>query len=606
MADDLRSLNHEFYGTAERFGNRVAFTRRDADTDEPTTFAAAARRAECFAAGLRDLGLRPRGRVALIADNNLRWFVADRGTLLARGVDVPQPRDVAPSALQHVLCHSGATIAIVEGSDNRARIHGWAREGRLPRLTHVVRFEDAEPTPDPALPEHAFPDVEARGASTRERVREHAESARAQNLATIVYTSGTTGAPKGVVLTHANILHNIRVIPKHLELHPGDHYLSILPAWHMFERTLEYTLLHCGAHVTYTSRRRFRRDLAEIGPTVAAFVPRILEMIHADLTKKVDSAQGFRGLLARTAIAVARRRHAARLTARGLGDRTGIVARAGAMLTVGALAAPHALFDRLVHRKIRDALGPTLRMTVSGGGALAPHVDALLNAIGYTVVVGYGLTETAPVVSVRTPTRNPVGTIGLPLPETEIAIRRDDTGDGPGRIAIRGPQVMRGYFRDRSLTASVVDANGWFDSGDLGTQRADGELRITGRAKDTIVLRSGENVEPQPIETSLLQSPWIEQVVVVGQDHKELGALVVVDREALPPDTTDVTGLVEADVRRRSGPAAGFRAFETVRRVHVLDAPFTVEDGSLTHTLKLRRNVIAERHAAAIAALATR
>lgn len=606
MADDLRSLNHEFYGTAERFGNRVAFTRRDADTDEPTTFAAAADRAERFAAGLRALGLRARGRVALIADNNLRWFVADRGTLLARGVDVPQPRDVAPATLQHVLCHSGATIAVVEGADNRARIHDWVREGRLPRLTHVIRFDDDDPTPDPAVPEHAFDDVEQLGADARDGIRATALGAHERNLATIVYTSGTTGAPKGVVLTHANILHNIRVIPAHLALHAGDHYLSILPAWHMFERTLEYTLLHCGASVTYTSRRRFRKDLTDVRPTVAAFVPRILEMIHADLTRKVAAATGARGRLARTAIAVARRRHAARLAARGLADGGGAAGRLGGAAVALALAPAHALFERLVYRKIRDVIGPTLRMTVSGGGALAPHIDALLNAIGYTVVVGYGLTETAPVVSVRTPSRNPIGTIGLPLPETEIAIRREAGADGPGRIAIRGPQVMRGYFRDRALTATVVDAQGWFDSGDLGTQRPDGELRITGRAKDTIVLRSGENVEPQPIETSLLQSPWIEQVVVVGQDHKELAALVVPDREALPPDATDLTALLEGEVRRRSGPAAGFRAFETVRRVHVLDAPFTVEDGSLTHTLKLRRNVIAERHADAIEALGAR
>jgi len=621
----LGSLNHEFYATVKRHRHRVAFERLSPAQAGEVTFGEMLDRVEAFAAGLLHLGLHLRGRVALVADNRLDWFVADRGTLMAGGVDVPQPRDIGGTALLRILRHSGSRIAVVEGVKNRQQIQQWAVEGLLPRLHHVVRFVEEEEEAVGPVPELGFGRLLDLGRSwlmsSPDAVLTVAARSHPDSLATIVYTSGTTGSPKGVVLTHGNILHNIRVIPGILDLNARDRYLSILPAWHMFERTLEYILLHCGATVIYTSRRRIKADLKNARPTITALVPRILEMIYQDIQKKVQGAGGLRRALARLSFAVSRARGAALSRSRGFSDDTACSGaafrRLQGLFTSALLALPHALLDPLVNARIRQALGPTLRMAVSGGGALAVHIDEMLNALGFSTLVGYGLTETSPVVSVRTHRKNVIGTIGLPIPETEVEIR-DAGGDpvGPdttGLVFIRGPQVMRGYFRDHALARQVLTSDGWFNSGDLGSIRPDGEIRITGRAKDTIVLLSGENVEPLPLETSILRSPYIDQAMVMGQDMKELCVLVVPDSEAIAafvrdsslPGTTledwidhrPVQDLLQSEIRARTSVSEGFSSFEKVNRVHLLSRPFSIEDGTLTHTLKLRRNVVMERYA---------
>lgn len=619
------SLNHEFHATVARFRDRVAFERSAPDQPDQTTYQEVYDLAKAFAAGLLDLGLSPGTRVALVADNRLNWYVADRGILMSGGIDVPQPRDIGGNTLLRILRHSGCRFAVVEGIGNRRRIQAWAAAGKLPRLLHLIRFfEEGEATDGP-VPELGFEALLDRGRtrlrSSPESVETAAFRCRTDSPATIVYTSGTTGSPKGVVLTHANILHNIRVLPYALDLEPGVRYLSILPAWHMFERTIEYLMFNCGGTLIYTSRRRIKSDLRDARPALVAVVPRILEMIYQDIMKKLSAAPPLRRALARLAFSLARTRSRALRRLKGISDDTAggraLHRRLLGLAVSALLAPPHVVLDRLVLARIRQALGPTLRTTISGGGALPVHIDEFLNAIGMTTLVGYGLTETAPVVSVRTLRKNPIGTIGLPLPETEVSIRDPEGNPVPaqstGLVHIRGPQVMRGYFRDHALTRRVLSSGGWFNSGDLGSVRADGEIRITGRAKDTIVLLSGENVEPIPLESRILQSPFILQVMIVGQDRKDLGALVVPDGDVLAGYTRtrsipgnrledwiedpSVLDLLKSEVRSRTSPAEGFNPFETVKRIHILSAPFSIEDGSLTHTMKLRRNVVMQRYA---------
>jgi long-chain acyl-CoA synthetase len=397
------------------------------------------------------------------------------------------------------------------------------------------------------------------------------------------------------MLTHANVLSNLRVVTDVLGIDAEDSFLSVLPAWHMYERIMDYLALATGAQLVYTDRRRIKEDLAAVKPTVFAAVPRIWEMLHDGIVAQAHKQTGWRGALLRTSLRVAR--------AVGGGR-----AHAGYLLL-------HALARALVYRRVLASLGGRLRLCVSGGGALPRHVDETLLGIGLPLLNGYGLTETSPVASVRLPRDNAAGHIGPPLPQTEISVRHPDGSECAqgevGVLWIRGPQVMRGYYGNPKKTAEVLSPDGWLDSGDLGRIDARGHAWITGRAKDTIVLAGGENVEPEPVETLVKTSPFAEQAVCVGQDRKGLGMLIVPHEETLEQqvprgawDMQDgeirgkaVHALIRAELDRLLVRDNGCRPCDRVTTFRVLAEPLTVENGLLTQTLKVRRHVVAERYA---------
>jgi len=401
----------------------------------------------------------------------------------------------------------------------------------------------------------------------------YAAARRPEDIAVILYTSGTTGTPKGVVLEHRNIAHNLRVLPPLVDIRAGDVWVSVLPPWHSFEMTVQLAAFSLGCCTVYSDKRRLRDDLRAYRPHFFASVPRVWESVREGALKAIRE----KGPLARALFRAAL--FASRLRLRG-----------------NPLLLPLDLLGRkLFYGKIRAATGGRLKCAISGGGYLPLEVDEFFAAAGVRLLVGYGLTETAPVVALRRPEANVLGTIGRPVPETEVRV-------GPtGTLLVRGPQVMRGYYRDEALTRRVLDSSGWFDTGDLGRMTPEGDLVFVGRAKDTIVLSGGENVEPEPIENRLRQSPLIEQIMLVGQDRKTLGALVV-PREEAATDPCLEERLREL-FRQRTGPAAGQPPWETVARFVVLREPFTPENGLLTATLKMRRHLIAERYRDAIEGL---
>jgi long-chain acyl-CoA synthetase len=344
----------------------------------------------------------------------------------------------------------------------------------------------------------------------------------------------------------------------------------MLPPWHCFERVVEYVALHVGGTLAYSHPRLLREHLAAVRPTWMASVPRVWEVVLA--------LSGYGRLAGRDP-------------------------------------------DRAA-KALRAALGGRLRCAVAGGGSVPDSVDRSYNEAGIRFVVGYGLTETSPVLTVRLPEANRIGTIGRAVAETEIAIVDRTTAaplpaGGEGIIRARGPQVMRGYWGDPALTAKVLSPEGWFDTGDVGLLTADGDLVFRGRVKDTIVLRGGEKVEPQPLEDRLMESPFVDQAVVVGSDRKVLGALLVPRRETAeaearkraglpagaPLDPALVEALLKEECARLLTEEAGFMAHERVARVAVLPEPFTEENGLLTPTLKIKRGAVLERYAGVMAAL---
>jgi long-chain acyl-CoA synthetase len=416
------------------------------------------------------------------------------------------------------------------------------------------------------------------------------------------------------VLTQGNLASNLEQVLEVIGfLKPGGTLLSILPPWHMFERMVEYALLALGLRVVYTDRRHFAKDLQHFRPDVLAAVPRMWMLLMEGVLAKLASAPPGKRRLVERSLALARARELPRRF-RG----------APRSLAAEILGPVDALLRRVVLQKIAVAMGVDRivhGLGISGGGSLPDHVDLFFRALGIHLLNGYGLTETSPVLTLRLPWRNAGGTVGPPLSGTEISVRDPETGaelpiGRRGVVHARGPQVMHGYFQDPEATAAAFCAGGWFNTGDLGMRTADGDLALTGRAKDTIVLLSGENVEPEPIENALTSSPLIEQAIVVGQDRKFLAALIVPrDRDdgaaaaAAGASAGSTAGREQqlAALRReiddRVSTARGFRSNERIVRFRLLEKPLTFEDGFLSQTLKVKRGVVHERLAADIDAL---
>ena len=579
--------------------DRVFLPRRTAQDHEPITFGRLAGDVDRLATAMLVLGLRRGDRVGLVAENRYEWLLIDMALASIGVVDVPRGSDTTPTELQFILAHSGCCAAFAE--DDRVARDLLAMKESLPALLNVIVMAE-QTAVDGAL---ALGDLLRRGAeelaAQQEALRAARAAVRADDLLTIVYTSGTTAEPKGVMLTHGNVTCNVRACIDVLHVTDADSFLSVLPAWHMYERIMDYLALAAGGQLTYTDRRRIKDDLKEVRPTIFAAVPRIWEMLHDGVVNAAMKLSGPKGWMFRRCLQVSRKVGAGQATAL---DRL-----------------QHALLDKVLGGKVREGLGGRLRLCASGGGALPRHVDETFLGMGIPLRNGYGLTETSPVAAVRLPHQTEPGHIGPPLPQTRIEARRDDgsacaTGE-TGVLWIQGPQVMRGYYENPSRTRQVLTEDGWFNSGDLGHTDARGNLWITGRAKDTIVLAGGENVEPEPIETLVKTSPLVEQIVVVGQDEKALGALIVpsfealeraVPRDAWQPQGDVLTGdevraLYRAELDRLVTRDNGCRPTDRIAKLQVLADALTPDNGLLTQTLKVRRHVVAERFAGVLTAM---
>ena len=499
-------------------------------------------RIQALAAALRELGMQPGEKAFLLCDNRPEWLICDLAILSIGCVDVPRGSPSPSHELQGLLRHSDSTVLIVENPELLSRF------GELPPLRAVILIEGEA--------EGALCLGELLGALSG--LKGPPQGVTADDLATILYTSGTTGRPKGVMLSHGNLVANVRQALQTLSIYPEDRLLAILPLWHAFERMVEYAALTAGAEVVYTDLRRLSQDLRLVRPTVLSAVPRIWE-------------------------AVCKKARIPRLLLEaGLRWRQGRNPLSLPLFLLGEL---------LAFRRLRRALGGRLRLAISGGGSLPLEVDCFFRACGLTLLNGYGLTEASPIVSVRTPDDNVLGTAGRPLPGTEVRLEG-------GTIRVKGPQVMMGYYKDPEATAQAL-RGGWLDTGDLGAITPRGHLVITGRAKDTIVLLGGENVEPEPLEERLRESPLIEDATVLGQDRKHLVALLLPrdDLRLLPQ--RELEGMLRREVERLVNGDPRFRPEERIVRFAVIRRPLSEEhlegEPLLTPTMKKRRFLIERR-----------
>lgn len=621
-----RNVADLFRLAAQNYGEAPAFFRKGKDGAwNPTSFAALYDTGLSLATSLIDLGVSARDHVGLIADNRLEWIIADCAVQLCGAADVPRGTDITDGEVTHILSHADVHVLFVEHPSALEKVERVRRS--LPKLREVILLD---PRDVPASRHvHHLGDLIARGREKRDagdrRVEERMADIKAEDLFTLIYTSGTTGVPKGVMLTHANMVSQIRNLP--FPLGSSDRALSILPVWHSYERVFEMVAISWGIATYYTSLRSIAEDLKSAKPTVMASAPRLWESLYQKILGNVRAASPIRRGLFRAAYHSARAVKRAESFFKGrLLDTTGrtffqnLALVPGNLLQLLLFQIPYRVLDPLVLAKLRGIVGGEFRGTISGGGALQPHVDEFYNFIGIPVLEGYGMTETAPVLAVRTWDELVIGTVGPFYPETEIRIvdlntgvvlypdkKRRGLGAGlRGEIHARGPQVMKGYYKNPEATEKVL-RDGWMNTGDIGMVTFNGCLKILGRSKETIVLLSGENVEPVPIEGRLVESPLIEQCMVVGQDQKSLGVLIVPSLEGFrnagvtAADSGELyrsdraRELVDAEIRQLISAHTGFKVFERIAVWRFLPKGFAIGD-ELTNTFKLKRHVITDRY----------
>ena len=540
-----------------------------------------------LATGLERLGVAKGARIALLSENRPEWAIVDMAVLALGAIDVPLYPSQASAQIGYILQNSGAEIVFVS---NRMQLRKILDVRSETELKHIVIFDPGEEDlPDAVLPlSHVYADEVEVQPSVETYWSKKLDKVTPDDICTVIYTSGTTGEPKGVTLTHNNIVSNVYAALEMLEINDTDSALSFLPLSHVFERTATYALLGAGAPISYAeSIERVATNLVETKPTIMCAVPRLFERIHSRILKNVEKSSPIRRKLFHWALNTGLEYHKARREGK----------------SPGALALTYRLADTLVFAKIRARTGGNIRFFVSGGAALAKELGEFFEAAGIIIIEGYGMTESSPIITANSMEGYRFGSVGKPLPGVEVRIAED------GEILTRGPHVMKGYYKDEEATAAIIDEQGWLHTGDIGSIDSDGYLHITDRKKHLFVSSGGKNIAPQPIENLFHGSEFIDQFVLIGDKRMYLTALIYPEMEALksfaaeqgiPYQTEeellshkDVYALVDSEIKRIQGAHSGY---ERVRKFALLSAPLTIENGELTPTLKVRRKAVEENY----------
>jgi len=572
------------------------------------------RRMRAFAGFLHARGVRPGDRVAILSENRPEWALTDMGTQLLGAVNVALYPTLPPAQARYILEDSGATVLVASTTLQFRK----AKEvfDACPALETVVTM--SEPEGDLPAHIHRWEDAVEEGwaywQAHEDTLTPLADEVTPEDLCALIYTSGTTGQPKGVMLTHRNLCSNAKAAHQRVDFGPDDHHLSFLPLCHSFERTAGYTaVLAAGATVSYAeSIDAIRKNLPEVNPTVMISVPRLFEKVYTTIANKVEEGSAVQQTLFNWAV--------------GVGRRYATTERPGLLLQ-----AQYKLAERLVFSTLHEKLGGNLRFAVSGGAPLPKKIGEFFQAAGIVIIEGYGLTETAPVLTISPMEAPRFGTVGHVVPGTTIGIQRlDDNrlagrvrGDdypttvstAEGEIVAKGPNIMAGYWNNPEATQAAIDAEGWFHTGDVG-QFVEGYLAITDRIKHMIVSKGGKNIYPGPIEEEFTTVRWIDQLLVVGEGRAFLTALVVPDMEALAAfcNAEEITYSSDAELLQhpkiRTLFAQAFKdysrqaaAHEKIRDFTLVPEPFSVENGMLTPTMKPKRPVIERRYADVIDAM---
>jgi long-chain acyl-CoA synthetase len=589
----------EFTTIPEMFEN---ITARFADVKRPVlmhkregkytgiSYAELRRKVHQFANGLASLGLKKGDRVAIISENRPEWVICDQAIVVLGGVDVPIYPTMTAKQTEFIFNDAGVKFAIVSNQFQLTKVMKIFSDVKT--LEKVIIMNERTPLSDrDTLGFGAVLELgEKFGKENPGHLSASMKTVRPDDLLTLIYTSGTTGNPKGVMLTHANLVSNMKSAANAIPFSPDEVLLSFLPLCHSFERMAGYyTAMACGALVAYAeSVETVRDNMLEVRPTIVTTVPRLFERIHSRIMKQVDASPPVRRKIFHWAI--------------GVGKEYAKAVKAGSVSPL--LKVRNVVADTLVFKKIKARTGGRMKFFVSGGAALAREFGEFFEALGLKVIEGYGLTETSPVITVNRLDHYKFGSVGKTIEGVEVRIA------GDGEILARGPNIMKGYWNNPEATKEVIDDEGWLHTGDVGMMDEEGFVYITDRKKHLFVSSGGKNIAPAPIENLFLSSKYIDQFVLIGDRRMFLTALIVPDFDALKEyadisrirydnkvDLTrnpQINQLIEKDITHLQKDLANF---ERVRKFTLLDKPLTIEDGELTPTLKVKRRVVEQRYA---------
>ena len=542
-----------------------------------------------LACGLEKLGVGRGDRVMLLTDNRPEWHLVDLAAADLGAADVPIYTSLTPAAIAYQATDSGSMVAVAENADQMAKF--VEIRNQCPDLKHLIQIEG--PPADGVL---SLEEVIASGTSgdSEDLFWQRAAKVAEEDLLTLIYTSGTTGQPKGVSLTHRNLVQNVLPSADRAPISPDDFGLEFLPLCHVFERMIGYLFMYKGVTKAYCSVHHIGDLIATIKPTVFASVPRVYEKVYDKIMDKVNNAPAVRRALFNWALSQGRKQYPKRLAGT---DSGGLM---------------YGLADKIVLSKVREGLGGQVRFCISGGAPLPQFVAEFFQSIGIWILEGYGLTETSPVIAVNgaEPNMTRLGTVGKPISNVEVKIAAD------GELCVKGPSVMSGYWNLPDKTAEVFDEDGFFLTGDIAEIDDDGFVRITDRKKDIIVTAGGKNVAPQPIENELKRSILVDNAVVIGDRRPYLIVLLSPNTEELEAwakaegidfgSTEEVTKhpkVVEAFAKVVETTNAGLARYEQVKKFAVLPLMLSIEDGTLTPTLKVKRRVVEQQYTGLIEGL---
>lgn len=623
---------------AEKYADRVALVDPYHDPPSELTYKQLEQHILDFSHGLRAVGVAPDEKLALFADNSCRWLVADQGIMATGAINVVRGTRSSDEELFQIYTHSESIALVVDSPQFFNRL-AESFTLRINARFVVLLWGDKSSLNSKAvkdIPVYDYNDITQLGRENRNAVHNSHEQGQQgvfeaitpEDVATLIYTSGTGGTPKGVMLTHRNLLHQINNLWDIVPAVPGDRFLSMLPPWHAYERSTEYFIFTCGIQQVYTAVKYLKEDLQRYQPHYVISVPLVYETLYSSIQRQISSSSTARKTLALALIKISlqymesKKIYEGTVLSNNPVEPSHIVCMVNclwARIIVALLWPFHNLAKLLVYKKIHSSIGIS-KAGISGGGSLPMHVDKFFEAIGIKVQNGYGLTETSPVVAARRPFCNVLGTVGHPVKHTEIKVVDIETGEAlpdgsKGIVKIKGPPVMKGYYKNPSATNKALDQEGWFNTGDIGwlaphhttgpSRKCGGMLVLEGRAKDTIVLTTGENVEPAELEEAAGRSNLIQQIMVIGQDRRRLGAIIVPNNDEVLA-TAKRKSRLDGDNELAKATILNLlydelRAWTVgcsfqIGPILIVDEPFTIDNGLMTPTMKIRRDKVAAKY----------